>query len=479
MLADTRAEPDAPEAARGPPPGRRPGARVGAGALPGRVRPAAGRPRRRGRAGRGARHRGRPGAGGDRRGARGARRARRPPSRPRPHRGADAGGRGLRGRADAAPLLRDPGRGHPRRRAGRDRGRGAPVGARAAGGVRRRRGAASWRGGSARPESSVPAQHEARQHRDGEQGAGAHAHEGPEAARPVGQGADEQAEDGARARDRQTRPEEVDVALLHGAIISRLPVGDRRRDRLVLVGLRPPHPAVPAPVGRGGRHGDQAEQREPAHQPALLGHRARAAAGRPGDRRHAERERDRRVVLEGQAADPGPRVPPHLPPPEAREPVGRVEDEPEVVPADREGHVGREHHDLGRDRPVLAVAEGQLEDHERQRGHEEVVAGQRLAAADGAVEPARRPPGAEPGGQPQGPAVAALDLDLDQREPERQRADDADADGVVHPAAAASWASTAASAGPLPGRGAPPRASRCSGRPRRTRRWRRAVACGA
>ena len=71
------------------------------------------------------------------------------------------------------------------------------------------------------------------------------------------------------------------------------------------------------------------------------------------------------------------------------------------------------------------------------------------------VDPPGRPAGAEPGRQAQRPAVRALDLDLDQREPERQRAEDADPDPLVHGAAAASWASTTASAGPLPGRSAP------------------------
>ena len=160
-----------------------------------------------------------------------------------------------------------------------------------------------------------------------------------------------------------------------------------------------------------------------------------ALAGRDrAERGKRDREQDAGVVVEWKAPDPGHREPPDPTALEAAHRVGRVEHEPEVVPDDREQEVGRERGQLAGERPVDPHRERQVQDHERDREREHVVAGQRAVAHHDAVDPPDAPALQEPGRQPLGPAVAALDLDLDRGEaecPQPEQQDAADLE-VLH-----------------------------------------------
>ncbi len=124
-------------------------------------------------------------------------------------------------------------------------------------------------------------------------------------------------------------------------------------------------------------------------------------------------ERDARQVVEReQSEDPGASgVPPHVVARESTS-VGGVQHEPDVVPQRAPGEVHRAGEKLALGRPHHAREERNVEDHEGEEEHEQVVAGERLAAHDHAVQLPEEPGGAVPGRRLVRPPVLPFALDL-------------------------------------------------------------------
>lgn len=148
---------------------------------------------------------------------------------------------------------------------------------------------------------------------------------------------------------------------------------------------------------------------------------------------NANREADTRHIVEGE--QPGHPVAFSVPPdvllPELAAVVW-VQDEPVVVPQHAPGEVHRPRLALGRNRPFHAHGKVGVEDENREEEHEGVVAGQRLAVRDEAVDSGRKAGGPEPGRGLLGPAPLPFALDFDAGEDRGEQGPEED--GTEHDA---------------------------------------------
>lgn len=204
------------------------------------------------------------------------------------------------------------------------------------------------------------------------------------------------------------------------------------------VGLIPliscPHPPVPAVVERGEemeRGGVDAEADQNLHmreEGFLI-----VLEKRAGERESQRSEYTGWVVGRNPGADPVAfGVPPDILLSEPPLLVMRIEDKPEVVPQHAPRKVHRPALALLSDRPLHAHREMRVENEDGQEEHKHVVARQRLAAHDQAIQPGRKSGHPVPGGHFFSPSMLALCLDLHagqesgEERPEKDAEDDHD-----------------------------------------------------
>lgn len=179
------------------------------------------------------------------------------------------------------------------------------------------------------------------------------------------------------------------------------------------------HLPVPVVV-QGSDHDREADQRYLSAEDQkvfLQGVRVAEQVRDPGE---GDGNRPARQVVEREAVEePGAtRVPPHVLLAEARDPVVRVDHEPQEVPGDCHHEVVGERLRLVCHRPRLAACEAGVDDDEREDEHPAVVAGERLSAEQEPVDAGGDTLGAVPGWHLLGPSVLALRLDFETSESE-------------------------------------------------------------
>lgn len=177
------------------------------------------------------------------------------------------------------------------------------------------------------------------------------------------------------------------------------------------------HPPVPSVVeGREANCHDGEDEQPDQDEDVLLQGSGCSCFGRDIGEPQREDPTDRVVDWETVEHPIALLVPPDVLSAELREPVVRVQDEPEVIPENRQGEVPRQDDELGADSPTHTLEKTDVNGDQGEEEHEQVVAGERLTTHEKTVEPASDPSSPVPGGHLLRPTILTFGFDFDGRE---------------------------------------------------------------